>query len=313
MARAFVFPGQGSQAVGMGVELAGAFAPARLVFEEVDEALGQNLSKLMAGGPEDQLVLTENAQPALMAVSMAVVRVLEVEGGLRLADQAKFVAGHSLGEYSALAAAGALSISDAARLLKIRGQAMQQAVPVGGGGMAALLGADMETAQRLSEAASEGEVCVPANDNATGQIVLSGAAGAIDRVVALAPDHGVKKAIKLQVSAPFHCPMMAPAAEIMEDALGKVEISAPSLPLIANVTAAPVEAPDEIRELLVRQVTAMVRWRESVLCMRDADVDSLVELGGGNVLSVMVRRIDKAISGTPVGTPAEVDAFLGSL
>ncbi|AFK53705.1 ACP S-malonyltransferase [Tistrella mobilis] len=313
MARAFVFPGQGSQKVGMGQDLAAAFAAAREVFEEVDEALKQPLTRLMFEGPAEQLILTENAQPAIMACSMAVVRVLEREGGVDLAQKAAFVAGHSLGEYSALCAAGALDIGDTARLLKIRGQAMQMAVPVGQGAMLALMGVDPDEARAIAdEAAGSGEVCVAANDNAPGQVVLSGHKTAIDRAVEVAKARG-KRAIPLEVSAPFHCPLMQPAAERMADALAQVEIDAPRLPLIANVLAAPVSDPDRIRGLLVDQVTGMVRWRESVLAMKEAGVEETVELGAGKVLSGLTKRIDRALSAQSVGTPAEIEAFLKSL
>lgn len=313
MTRAITFPGQGSQAVGMGGEIKQAFAVAREVFEEVDDALNQNLSKLMAEGPEDELTLTENAQPALMTVSMAVMKVLEQEGGFSLKDSAAFVAGHSLGEYSALTAAGSLSIADCARLLKIRGQAMQQAVPVGEGAMAALLGMSPEQAQEVSDEAAQGEVCAPANDNAVGQVVISGSKGAIERAVEIAKEKGAKKAMMLQVSAPFHCALMQPAAERMAEALAEVSISAPVVPLVANVTASAVSDPEAIRGLLVEQVTGMVRWRESVLWMGEQGVSELVEVGAGKVLSTMVRRINKEISASAVGTPEDVEKFLGSL
>lgn len=313
MARALVFPGQGSQAVGMGQELAEAFPVARQVFEEVDDALGQNLSRLMKEGPIEDLTLTENAQPALMAVSVATSRVLESEGNIALADMAKYVAGHSLGEYSALAAAGALSLADTARLLKRRGQAMQRAVPVGEGAMAAMLGLSLEDAVATAEEAAQGEVCAAANDNATGQVVISGSSAAIDRAVEIAKEKGAKKAMRLTVSAPFHCALMQPAADEMKDALGEVSLNAPSLPLIANVTAAAVENPDQIRELLITQVTAMVRWRESVLFMRDNDVDQLVEVGAGKVLATMTRRIDRAVSASAINNPADIEKFLNSL
>lgn len=310
MVKAFVFPGQGSQAVGMGQELAGAFPDARLVLEEVDEALKQNLSRLMAEGPEDELTLTENAQPALMAVSLAVVRVLQRQGGIDLGKECAFVAGHSLGEYSALAAAGALRLDDAARLLKTRGQAMQKAVPVGAGAMAALLGANLETAAEIAAAAAEGEVCTTANDNAPDQVVLSGARAAVERAVAIASDRGVRRAIMLPVSAPFHCDLMAPAAEVMEEALAEVNMDRPAAPVIANVTAMPVEDPVEIRRLLVKQVTGMVRWREGVLAMKESGVDTLVELGAGRVLSGLARRIDRELSAMAVSDPDGVEAFL---
>jgi len=312
MARAFVFPGQGSQAVGMGAELAAAFPVARHTFEEVDEALGQRLSRVMAEGPESDLMLTENAQPALMAVSLAVVRVIEKEGGIALARAGRFVAGHSLGEYSALCAAGALALADTARLLKRRGRAMQEAVPVGMGAMAAILGIELDAARAIAEEAAEREVCDPANDNAPGQVVLSGHATAIDRAIAIAKQRG-KRSIKLPVSAPFHCKLMAPAAEVMEEALSATAIAPPALPLIANVTAAATSDPAVIRRLLVEQVTAMVRWRESVLAMKADDVDTLVELGAGKVLSGLARRIDPDVTGVSVGTPSELESFLKTL
>ena len=313
MTRAFVFPGQGSQAVGMGRELAEAFPVAREVFQEVDDALSQKLSLLMAEGPEDELTLTENAQPALMAVSLAVVRVLEREGGVDLAQAARFVAGHSLGEYSALAAAGTFSVADAARLLKIRGRAMQKAVPVGLGAMAALIGIELDAAREIAQAAAEGEVCEAANDNGGAQVVVSGHKGAVERAMKIAAERGVKRAVPLPVSAPFHCALMQPAAEAMAEALATVTMHAPKVPVVANVTAAPVTDPAEIRDLLVRQVTGTVRWRECVLTMRDAGVVTLVELGSGKVLSGLARRIDKSLSGSAVGTPAEVEAFLAGL
>jgi [acyl-carrier-protein] S-malonyltransferase len=313
MSRAFVFPGQGSQAVGMGRELAEAFPAARQLFQEVDDALSQKLSTLMFEGPEDQLTLTENAQPALMAVSLAVVRVLESEGKLDLAKAATLVAGHSLGEYSALAAAGTFTVADTARLLKIRGQAMQKAVPVGVGAMAALLGAELDQAREIAALAAEGEVCEAANDNGGSQVVLSGHKGAVDRAIRIAAEKGIKRAIPLPVSAPFHCALMQPAADAMADALGKVEMKAPRVPLVANVTATRVKDPDAIRDLLVRQVTGTVRWRESVLFMKAEGVSSLVELGSGKVLGGLAKRIDKELSGSSVGTPADIEAFLKSL
>lgn len=313
MTRAFVFPGQGSQAVGMGRELAAAFPVAREVFEEVDEALKQALSRLMFEGPEDELTLTENAQPALMAVSMAVVRVLEKEGGLDLAQAARFVAGHSLGEYSALAAAGTFSLADAARLLKTRGRAMQQAVPVGQGAMAALMGLELEAARQVAEEAAQGEVCTAANDNAPGQVVVSGHKAAVERAVALAAERGARRSVMLPVSAPFHCPLMQPAAEVMAEALEAVPMAAPRVPLVANVTAEAVEDPEAIRRLLVEQVTGTVRWREGVLYMKEQGVDALVELGAGKVLTGLARRIDRALSATALQTPEDIEAFLGAL
>lgn len=313
MSRAFVFPGQGSQAVGMGKEFADAFPVAREVFEEIDDALEQKLSKLMFEGPDDDLTLTENAQPALMAVSMAAMAVLKSEGGIELAKVADYVAGHSLGEYSALAAAGTFSLADTARLLKTRGKAMQQAVPVGEGAMAALLGLDLEQAREVVEEAAEGDVLANANDNAPGQVVVSGKREAVERAVEVAKEKGAKRAMLLQVSAPFHCPMMAPAADVMAEALAAVDIKAPSVPLIANVTAAPVEDPAEIRRLLVEQVTGMVRWRESCLTMRDKGIDVMVEVGAGKVLSGLARRIDRDLAASNIGNPADVEAFLGAL
>jgi len=313
MTRAFVFPGQGSQAVGMGKALGEAFAAAREVYEEVDDALGQKLSKLMFEGPADALTLTENAQPALMAASIAVLRVLEAEGGLDLGAAAGFVAGHSLGEYSALAAARALDVADAARLLKTRGQAMQAAVPVGAGAMAALLGAELDLATAIAEDAADGEVCTVANDNGAGQCVISGAAAAVERAIALAEERGVKRAIKLQVSAPFHCALMQPAAEAMAEALDKVALAPPRVPVVANVTAAPVSDPDAIRKLLVEQVTSMVRWRESVLAMRAAGVDAQIELGAGKVLSGLARRIDRELAVHSAETPEDVETLLKAL
>jgi len=284
--RAFLFPGQGSQAVGMGAALAGASRPARDVFAEVDEALGQNLFRLMREGPDEELKLTENAQPAIMAHSLAVLRTL----GVRLPEVANFVAGHSLGEYSALCAAGSFELATTAKLLKLRGQAMQQAVPVGQGAMAALLGADLALAQKIAEAAAGGEVCTVANDNDPSQVVISGHKGAIDRAIEIAKEMGAKRAILLPVSAPFHCPLMQPAAEAMRDALAYVVVETPAVPLYANVTAQSETDPDTIRNQLVEQVTGMVRWRESVINMFDAGVHEFVELGG-KVLGPMVKRI----------------------
>lgn len=313
MTRAFVFPGQGSQAVGMGRELAEAFEAARRTFEEVDDALNQHLSRLMFEGPEGDLTLTENTQPALMAVSVAVARVLMEQGGLTLPRVATFVAGHSLGEYSALCAAGAFTLPDVARLLKLRGQAMQKAVPPGRGGMAALLGADLEQAREIAEAAAQGEVCAAANDNAPGQVVISGDATAIDRAIAIAAERGLKRTVRLPVSAPFHCSLMKPAAEAMEAALAAATVKAPVVPVISNVTAQPVSDPEVIRRLLVEQVTGAVRWRESVLFLKSTGVDQLAEIGAGKVLTGLAKRIDKEITSVTVGTPAEVDAFLKSL
>jgi len=297
----------------MGHSLAEAFPAAREVFEEVDDALSQNLFRLMVEGPEDELMLTENAQPALMAVSMAVVRVLQSEGNLDIADAASCVAGHSLGEYSALAAARSLTVPDVARLLKTRGQAMQQAVPLGEGGMAALLGVGLEKATEIADAASEGDVCSPANDNGPDQVVLSGTAAAIARAVEIAPDHGARRAVPLQVSAPFHCALMAPAADVMEKALGKVDVAPPAVPLVANVTAAMTEEPGAIVRQLVEQVTGLVRWRECVLAMRDTGVDTLVEIGSGKVLAGLTRRIDRDLSAVSVSDAESVEAFLNSI
>ncbi len=313
MSTAFVFPGQGSQAVGMGRALAEAFAPARLVFEEVDDALDQHLSRLMFEGPEQELTLTENAQPVLMAVSLAALRVLESEGGWRLPDKAAYVAGHSLGEYSALAAAGALALRDAARLLKRRGRAMQRAVPVGAGAMAALLGLDLAAAEEVAAEAAEGEVCACANDNAPGQVVVSGDKSAVERAVRIAAERGAKRSILLPVSAPFHCPLMAPAAREMEEALAEVAIASPAVPLIANVTAEPVSDPEAIRGCLVQQVTAMVRWRESVLRLKQDGVFRLVELGAGRVLSGLAKRIERELETLAVGQPADVEPALKAL
>jgi len=302
--RAFLFPGQGSQAVGMGAPLADASRAARDVFAEVDEALGQHLFRLMREGPDDELKLTENAQPAIMAHSIAVLRTL----GLQLADKADFVAGHSLGEYSALCAAGSFNLTTTAKLLKLRGQAMQQAVPVGVGAMAALLGADLALAQKIADAAAQGEVCTVANDNDPTQVVISGHKGAIDRAIELAKDMGAKRALPLPVSAPFHCPLMQPAAEAMRDALGYVVVEAPSVPLYANVTAQPERDPDTIRNQLVEQVTGMVRWRESVANMFDAGVHDFVELGG-KVLGGMVKRIAPDANVTSVVTIEDIEAL----
>lgn len=313
MTRAFVFPGQGSQAVGMGKELAEAYPLAREVFQEVDEALSQKLSTLMFEGPEGDLTLTENAQPALMAVSLAVTRVLEQQGGFTLTDKCALVAGHSLGEYSALAAAGTFSIPDAARLLKIRGQAMQAAVPVGVGAMAALLGLDYAEAAAVAELAAQGDVCAAANDNANGQVVVSGHKAAVERAIEIAREKGAKRAVLLPVSAPFHCALMQPAAARMAEALGDVAMHAPRVPLVANVTAQQVKDADAIRDLLVKQVCGTVRWRESVLYMKEQGVDTLVELGAGKVLSGMVRRIDRDMTGTAINGPADIEAFLGTL
>ena len=312
MMRAFLFPGQGSQSVGMGAALAEASATARDVFGEVDEALGQNLFKLMREGPEDDLKLTENAQPAIMAHALAVFRALTVEGGVSLDKAAQFVAGHSLGEYSALAAAGSFDLATTAKLLKLRGQAMQAAVPVGVGAMAALLGADLDLAQRIAATAAEGEVCAVANDNDPSQVVLSGHKGAIDRAIAIAKEMGAKRAVPLPVSAPFHCPLMQPAADAMAEALGKTEIIAPAVPLFANVTAQAVADPATIRDQLVEQVTGMVRWRESIANMASSGVEEFVELGG-KVLGPMVKRIAPDAKVTSVATIEDIEAIAKEL
>jgi [acyl-carrier-protein] S-malonyltransferase len=306
--RAFIFPGQGSQKVGMGAELADASPAAREVFQEVDDALGQRLFAIMREGPEDQLLLTENAQPAIMANAIATLRVLEKELGVSLVEKGDCVAGHSLGEYTALAAAGAFSLADTARLLKLRGQAMQAAVPVGVGAMCALLGADIDKASALAAAAAEGEVCEVANDNDPGQVVLSGHKGAIERAVALTKDHGIKRGVLLPVSAPFHCSLMRPAAEAMDEALGLTPPNAFHLPLYANVTAAEVTDPAEERRLLVDQVTGRVRWRESVLAMKAAGVEHFIELGG-KVLGPMVGRTVDEVSVTSVVAMADLEAL----
>ena len=302
--RAFIFPGQGSQSVGMGAALAEASRPARDVFDEVDEALGQNLFRLMREGPDEELKLTENAQPAIMAHSIAVFRTM----GVDLADVADFVAGHSLGEYSALCAAGSFDLATTAKLLKLRGQAMQQAVPVGEGAMAALLGADLALAQKIADAAAQGEVCTVANDNDPSQVVISGHKAAIDRAIELAKEMGAKRAVPLPVSAPFHCPLMQPAAEAMQDALSYVVLDRPAVPVFANVTAQPESDPDTIRNQLVDQVTGMVRWRESVSNMFDAGVHEFVEVGG-KVLGTMVKRIAPDAKVTSVVTIEDVEAL----
>ncbi|OYY78569.1 MAG: [acyl-carrier-protein] S-malonyltransferase [Sphingomonas sp. 28-62-20] len=306
--RAFLFPGQGSQAVGMGRALADASPIAREVFQEVDESIGQNLFKLMTEGPEDELTLTENAQPAIMANAIATLRVLEREGGIRISEKAQFVAGHSLGEYTALCAADAMSLSLTARLLKIRGRAMQNAVPVGLGGMAALLGATLEQAQAIADAAAQGEVCAVANDNAAGQVVLSGHIGAIERAVAMAKDMGAKRGMMLSVSAPFHCSLMQPAADLMLHALKAARIDTPLVAVFANVLAAPITVPDEIRARLVDQVTGVVRWRETMLAMHAAGVDSFVEFGG-KVLAPMVKRTVEDAEAIGVVTMADIEAL----
>jgi [acyl-carrier-protein] S-malonyltransferase len=313
MTRALIFPGQGSQSIGMGKALADAFAEAKDVFAEVDEALKQNLSKLMWEGSPEDLKLTENAQPALMAVSMAVIRVLDKQGKFALPAAAKFVAGHSLGEYSALCAAGSITLSDTARLLKKRGEAMQKAVPVGLGTMAALIGVDLPAAQSIADDASQGEVCTAANDNAPGQVVISGHTAAVDRAIAIAAERGFKRSVKLPVSAPFHCSLMQPAADAMRDALADIDIKNPCVSLVANVTAQAVSDAATIRDLLVKQVTGSVRWRESILYMKEQGVNQLVECGAGNVLAGMTKRIDKEVAALSLSSPEEIDAFLKSL
>lgn len=308
MSTAFTFPGQGSQSVGMGRALVDAFPAARLVFEEVDEALGESLSRIVFEGPEDALTLTANAQPALMATSIATLRALE-STGVSVATTARFVAGHSLGEYSALVAAGSLSVADAARLLRVRGRAMQEAVPAGEGAMAALLGVDLEVAAAVAAEAAEGDVCDVANDNAPGQVVLSGAKAAVERAVALAKGRGAKRAVLLAVSAPFHCALMSPAAAVMAEALAGADVRAPVVPLYANVTAGPVTEPDEIRRLLVEQVTGTVRWRESVAALAADGADCFVEIGAGSVLTGLAKRIAKDARAFAVGSPADVEGF----
>lgn len=312
--RAFLFPGQGSQTVGMGSALADRYRVAREVFDEVDEALGQALSRLMVDGPAQDLTLTANAQPALMAVSLAAIRVLEAEAGLDLRRDASFVAGHSLGEYSALAATGALSLADAARLLRLRGQAMQDAVPAGQGAMAALIGAEPEVASAIAaEASTASEVCALANDNGGGQSVLSGHATAVERAVAIAKSRGVKRAVMLSVSAPFHCMLMQPAAERMAAALATAHLTAPVIPLISNRDAAPLSDPAALKAALVAQITGTVRWRECVLRLQAARVEATVEVGTGAVLSGLVRRIAPSLAVLAVGTPEGVDAYRASV
>jgi [acyl-carrier-protein] S-malonyltransferase len=307
MAIAFTFPGQGSQAVGMGKAIADAFPAARAVFDEVDAALGEKLTDIIWNGPGETLTLTENAQPALMAVSIATLRVLESEGGIAIKD-AKFVAGHSLGEYSALAAAGALSVSDTARLLRTRGRAMQKAVPVGVGAMAALLGLDYDAAIATAKEAAQGQVCDPANDNGGGQVVVSGDKDAVDRAIEIAKAKGARRAMLLPVSAPFHCSLMKPAADVMADALSKVAINTPAVPLVSNVLASAITDPDEIRRRLIEQVTGTVRWRESVAYMAGEGVTKFYEIGAGKVLTGLVKRIADGATGVSVGSPADIAA-----
>jgi [acyl-carrier-protein] S-malonyltransferase len=309
MTAAFVFPGQGSQKVGMGKELADAFAPAREVFDEIDSALDERLSELIWNGPAERLTLTENAQPALMAVSLAAMRVLEAEAGVMLERDAAYVAGHSLGEYSALAAAGAISIADAARLLRIRGRAMQKAVPVGAGAMAALIGLDYGAAEMVAAEAAGTDVCAAANDNGGEQVVLSGSAAAVERAVALAKDRGAKRAMLLPVSAPFHCALMQPAADAMAEALAAVAVKPPRVPLVANVVAKPISEPDQIVRSLVQQVTGTVRWRESVLFMAGAGVTTFYEVGAGKVLTGLIKRIAPGLEVAAVGVPEDLARF----
>jgi [acyl-carrier-protein] S-malonyltransferase len=318
MKRAFVFPGQGSQSVGMGRALAATFAAARRLFEEVDDALSQQLSHLMFEGPESDLTLTENAQPALMAASLAVIGVLESEGGLSLTGDVAFVAGHSLGEYSALTAARGLAVGDGARLLKLRGQAMQKAVPFGEGAMAALLGLDVDevtavAAEASSNGSGRGEVCSVANDNAPGQVVVSGHQAAVSRAIAIARTRGARRSIALPVSAPFHSPLMAPAAEIMEAALRDVALRTPVVPLVTNVSATATRDPCRIKRSLVEQVTAMVRWRESMMFLKASGVEEVIEIGSGHVLAGLTKRINPGLSARSVGTPAEVEALMKDL
>jgi [acyl-carrier-protein] S-malonyltransferase len=313
MTRAFIFPGQGSQDVGMGKALADAFPSARAIFDEVDDALGQKLSAIMWEGPKETLTLTENAQPALMAVSMAVMRVLEKEKGFALPGNVMFVAGHSLGEYSALAAAGAFSLADTARLLRLRGQAMQKAVPVGVGAMAALLGVGIDVAAKVADEAAQGDVCQIANDNEPTQVVLSGHKSAIDRVADIGKKYGVRRAVPLPVSAPFHCALMQPAADAMAEALATVAVRAPSVPVVANVLAQPISDPDEIRKRLVEQVTGTVRWRECVATMAASGITDFYEIGAGKVLASLVKRTAATANASSLGTPADIEAVWNSL
>jgi [acyl-carrier-protein] S-malonyltransferase len=309
MKKALIFPGQGSQVIGMGKELAEQFAVARAVFEEVDEALSQSLSQIMFAGAQETLTLTENAQPAIMATSIAALRVLQTEGGFDVARDASFVAGHSLGEYSALCATGVLSLTETARLLRVRGQAMQRAVPAGGGAMAALLGADAEQAEQIAKEAAGDEVCTVANDNAAGQVVISGTRSAVERAIVIAKDKGIKRAVMLDVSAPFHCPLMAPAAGIMADALSAATFHAPCVPVVTNVTATAHTDPKMLRSLLVDQVTGMVRWRESMMYLAQNGVTHVVELGAGKVLSGLMKRIAPEVEAVSFGNAADFNAL----
>ena len=313
MTTAFIFPGQGSQFIGMGHDLAEKYPEAHAVFAEIDESLGQNLSEMIFEGQDSDLNLTENTQPALMAVSMAVIRILEKQANLHISEHCTFVAGHSLGEYSALTAAGTFDLQDTAKLLKLRGQSMQQAVPVGEGSMAAILGLEMEDVQAIVREASETAACEAANDNSVGQIVVSGAKAGVEAAVALATEKGAKKAVMLPVSAPFHCSLMAPAAETMARALAKTHLRPPVVPVISNVTAQAEDDPNVIRSLLVDQITGMVRWRESVLYMKEQGVTQMVEIGAGKVLSGLIRRIDRDIECVQVGTAEQVESFIETL
>ncbi len=313
MTRAFIFPGQGSQSIGMGKDLADTYKTARETFEEINDALGQNLTKIMWEGSESDINLTENTQPALMAVSMAVMNVLTRDAGLILPNVASFVAGHSLGEYSALTAAGAFTLSDTARLLKLRGQSMQQAVPVGQGAMAAILGLEFDQVKAIALEASVSEICEAANDNAPGQVVISGHKGAVEAAIALATAAGAKRALALPVSAPFHCALMAPAADKMRAALGATDIRPPVVPVVANVTASAVSDPAQIRDLLVEQITGRVRWRESVTWMKEQGVTEMIEIGAGKVLAGLVKRIEGDVAASSVGTPAQIDELVAKM
>jgi len=313
MSRAFVFPGQVSQEVGMGRELSEAFAAARLVFEEIDDALQQKLSSIIFNGPGEKLILTENAQPALMAVSIAVIRVLEEQGNFRIAQKANYVAGHSLGEYSALTSVKSLELADCARLLKTRGKAMQAAVPLGKGAMAAILGLPLKDVEEVVLEASQNEICEVANDNSDGQVVVSGNVSAVERSIEIAKKKGAKRGILLPVSAPFHCQLMQSAADVMKDALESSSLSIPELPVITNVNAQPVRDPDEIRDLLIEQITKKVRWRESIIALSDLGVEHIFEIGSGKVLCGLTRRINSDLKAQTITTPAEVDSFLLSL